>query len=754
MFFYNCKKKIFLFGIIALYSFVSVSQDYNNFESIKSKGIIPNDFYTLSSEKFKNQSQKEISKEDKRKVAKSKESFLLKSNFVLDELLTSGDVLFNDSLSDYVNKVADEILKENPKLRSEIRFYVVKSPHVNAFSTAQGYVLVNIGLLAQIENEAQLAYILCHEIIHYTNKHAISQKVNYDTEIKKAKTNSYDKMLASSAYSKELESEADIEGLDLYMKTSYSKEIFEDVFNVLKYSYLPFNEVPYSYDYLESSLFKIRQVCKLDSVNPVSFKHEENEDELSTHPNIDKRIADIKKKVETYKVEERGKNYILEEAYFKRINTIARHELSQLFMREKNYGASLYNSFLLQYENPNNIYAKVQTLYALYYLTKYANRNELNEVVKFDNEIEGESHRVYFMLHSMTAEEINIIALNYAFKLKLELKDDPIINGICEDLVVELIDKNELGSSSFMFEHTPKVLKERKEINRSDTTFKQFEPQEKSFRYLKIKEIEEKVEQSTSQKNERVSHAFSDLCFNDDFEVFFKSVETKFLNLKNLKESKKHRENQLAENKLNRKKGYALGLEKVVIVDPEYYKIDERKKESIEYIDAETYKNNNKEIIEGMAQTVGLEMDYLNPTDMTGKDIEKFNDMALLNRWLKEKSQHDFLSVSIYQREIDELCIRKGVSVASWMGTISIHVKKDNLGKKIFYCALVPYLWPAIPVILIRQEHKTYYYNVSYNLQSGEKVLVELKDFNSKDLKHILKSNAYESMVQLKAKRK
>jgi predicted Zn-dependent protease len=62
-------------------------------------------------------------------------------------------------------------------------FGVLESEDFNAVSAPGGYVLVTRGLLRQVDNEAQLAGVLGHEIAHVTEKHAITayRKVKTDT---------------------------------------------------------------------------------------------------------------------------------------------------------------------------------------------------------------------------------------------------------------------------------------------------------------------------------------------------------------------------------------------------------------------------------------------------------------------------------------------------------------------------------------------------------------------------------------------
>lgn len=59
------------------------------------------------------------------------------------------------------------------------RFRVLRDPSVNAFAMPNGSVYVHTGLLALMENDAQLAGILAHEITHVTNRHTYQQHRSY-----------------------------------------------------------------------------------------------------------------------------------------------------------------------------------------------------------------------------------------------------------------------------------------------------------------------------------------------------------------------------------------------------------------------------------------------------------------------------------------------------------------------------------------------------------------------------------------------
>ncbi len=52
---------------------------------------------------------------------------------------------------------------------------VVKDPFLNAFALPDGSIYFHTGLLARMENEAQLATVLGHEIAHFINRDSARQ---------------------------------------------------------------------------------------------------------------------------------------------------------------------------------------------------------------------------------------------------------------------------------------------------------------------------------------------------------------------------------------------------------------------------------------------------------------------------------------------------------------------------------------------------------------------------------------------------
>ncbi|HEU4400507.1 MAG TPA: M48 family metalloprotease [Candidatus Polarisedimenticolia bacterium] len=91
------------------------------------------------------------------------------------QLRAKASVYQDPILDDYLNQVAQRLVP--PEIEQQgvlkIRVSTIKDPALNAFTFPTGSVYVHTGLLARLENEAQLATVLGHEITHATNRHAL-----------------------------------------------------------------------------------------------------------------------------------------------------------------------------------------------------------------------------------------------------------------------------------------------------------------------------------------------------------------------------------------------------------------------------------------------------------------------------------------------------------------------------------------------------------------------------------------------------
>lgn len=86
-----------------------------------------------------------------------------------------GGIYDDLDLQRYVNEVGQRLVKVCDRNYIQYHFQVLDSPVLNAFALPGGYIYITRGLLAELENEAQLAAVLGHEIGHVCARHSAIQ---------------------------------------------------------------------------------------------------------------------------------------------------------------------------------------------------------------------------------------------------------------------------------------------------------------------------------------------------------------------------------------------------------------------------------------------------------------------------------------------------------------------------------------------------------------------------------------------------
>lgn len=95
-------------------------------------------------------------------------------------LLGAAPLVKNPGLQRYVNQVGQWIALQTGRSDIQWRFGVLDTDNVNAFAAPAGYVFITKGLLQRLQNEAELAGILAHEISHVTMGHYVQTMLKKD----------------------------------------------------------------------------------------------------------------------------------------------------------------------------------------------------------------------------------------------------------------------------------------------------------------------------------------------------------------------------------------------------------------------------------------------------------------------------------------------------------------------------------------------------------------------------------------------
>ena len=87
------------------------------------------------------------------------------------QVLQEYGVVKDARLQAYVNELGQRLARQSHRNQLQWHFTVLDSPEINAFALPGGYVYVTRGIMAYMEDEADLAGVIGHEIGHVTARH-------------------------------------------------------------------------------------------------------------------------------------------------------------------------------------------------------------------------------------------------------------------------------------------------------------------------------------------------------------------------------------------------------------------------------------------------------------------------------------------------------------------------------------------------------------------------------------------------------
>ncbi len=79
------------------------------------------------------------------------------------------------TVGDYVNRTGQHIARLSDRPDLPYQFTIIEDKTPNAFAVPGGYIYVHTGLLRILDNQAQLAGVLGHEISHIVARHSVKQ---------------------------------------------------------------------------------------------------------------------------------------------------------------------------------------------------------------------------------------------------------------------------------------------------------------------------------------------------------------------------------------------------------------------------------------------------------------------------------------------------------------------------------------------------------------------------------------------------
>lgn len=723
-------------------------QDFNHFQTLTAKGTIPADFTTITSTKI----EEDIATR-RTNLSPAKEKIFLEGiHYSIDQILHSGNVIYGDEITQYIQSVAANLLRNEPELLGKLRFYTIKSNETNALSTDQGIVFVTTGLISQLTSEAQLAYILSHEIAHYTEKH-VAETFNWKIDNQYA-SNRIERL---SSYSKEHEFAADKLALKLYHGAGYSKFEIISAFDVLMYSYLPFDEVDFPNSYFQSSQVYIPDNCFADKKYPIKAEEDYN-DSRSSHPNIKKRKDAVLDALDDYSgwgtiVYSQG------ESNFKYVRNLARFESVRTDIIDREFAHAMYSIFLLEQSFPESVYLKRMKALSWLGLAQFKEKGKQNDVIPNTSEFEGESAGMYYFLRKQNNEATLTLALRQVYDIAKAYPEDSMLAGIKDRLVKTLAESDHFSwerYSRFNFYESAKINNFKKELIQPLTVDKI--TVQTTSKYDKIKS-KKNLDASESFDSSRyylfaIPDILNDTVLIGSYNYYkraYDKAEKEREAYREMSRKERHEYDKTLKKKKKNQNPIAIGLSNCIVVQPG---VEDYKRKQINLKSSEQLEQNLSEIIAEESVNTGIEVALVDHNNLSTNGTVGFNERSVLYSLLEQTAHYD--GIEGFPVDFDALqTIRLNYGTSDILYTSVEHYYDPNISWELVGVSAL--LFPTLPVTilvyfpiqLIRGHHLKISLLV-INAETGKVKAVHQSETRTNARKHYLADQFYHLLNLLK----
>lgn len=699
-------KKLFalLFGVFAMVSVVFGQYDLSNYKPLKSQGPIPSDITKIA-----------VADKDQRDY-----------NVLLRYLVMDGDILYGTKLNQYLDVIVDNLMKDDLVKRSKVHVYIVKSASVNAYSTSSGMLFVDMGLLAQVSNESELAFVLGHEIAHYTENH-VPQFNDYKDSLKERDRVEYYMKYHTRSRTQELA--ADRVSIERYLRQSpYSLAVLDGIFDVLQYSDLPFDEVPFNKSLVETEFYQFPENHYLKSVTPISNRAD-MVDTLFTHPNIERRRAAAQSLVAG--IPETGRSiFVQSEALFNEVRDMARFECLRILLNEHRYDHAFYNTYVLQRVNPDNAFLEQAMVEALYGLSKHKNYGQVSDVLEPHKDIEGELQQTSYFFSKVSKQESTLLALRAAWKARKHHPENHFYQEVIDDLMNDLVVNNKMKYTDFSdypMGVNPDTIKVEEEENSA--------PQDSTInKYARIRQQSRTAKVIPTSKFKTMNYMLVDIHQDPDFnDMWHRAVR---------------RSEEDAALELIHRKAKPAESRNLVIASPQYLVYTRHKRTPAQALDEKRSTQLRKTLLHSARRL------RLSPVSYTAKDIasfntDQYNQYAKLQQFIYDYLRSDGIEmVYATSKDMDDVFDLTGTSTVCFT---AVRRSPDNFVtyrkiQNLFLGVLSPYYILPVAAEFALPRYDTDMYMLIVDLTSGKTLLTSHDGYLSTMSKSYVDAFMYENL--------
>jgi beta-barrel assembly-enhancing protease len=330
-------------------------------------------------------------------------AFMARSRYQMQQLLHSGHVLFGDSISAYLQAVGAVLLGPG-EAAVPLRFYAVRRSSANAFASPEGIVLVHLGLLAQVQSEAELAFVLSHEISHYLAGHARQRAARAAPGKVPGRFDRPEPEETAQQFSQAQEIAADSAGLRRYLAAGYAPAAALRVLSRLRQ---PVGDsLRTGLDWLAEVVPTFPAAALAGADTAASFPPVPPP---LLHPSPEVREARIAEALAGQAPGGAGQRVDRSGGRFRQAQRRARQALALLLLEEQAYAQALYvsgNGYPLP-----PAYQRWVRLRACYSLAIYHNGGRFWDVHREAGSVPGAARLVYAQCEQLSGAELTVLAL-------------------------------------------------------------------------------------------------------------------------------------------------------------------------------------------------------------------------------------------------------------------------------------------------------------------------------------------------------
>ena len=729
---------LLLMAILALGVLSVSAQNPANYTGIKSAGTIPAGFLGLTYLKIEKDIEKDKNSSDTRLERRTKKVFHENSAYGLKSLFASGRTCFGDPVTAYLNRIKDELLKDDTKIKDNIAVYLFKSSKINAFCTNSGAIFVTTNLIANTGSEAELAFILSHEIIHYVKQHGINQRLDAANKSKSKPLKTFKQVEAHfkmlSERSQDDEYEADSLGFLLFKKSKFnlmgakgSMEMLKDSrdhAHEVKFDSLFFNKLstplPLHVAILADTTNNLTDSLEINDTSKVVFSFnitplEDVEEEESkskrkkkkkekitaeelanlkfeSHPDIDKRIARLAKMIDRSKKSTDTKYSFDMTAYLK--SKLDCHIETTMLLIDNAY----YQDALIELKRLETAYGehavfdKIQAR-ALYEFAYTEQRIGSHDYYVFPNTIN-------LQLHTLTDADLKSLAYIYVSNIADKMKSDAYLNLIRSELLTSVLEI-QLDMAS--------------EVAVKDATINPVDTSSWTYKFLLEARIKKDSYIIMRDTNYLDAEAYALTPFDPSYKEIAKLFEGDYKALKDSLYEVSWSQSKIEKRGLNEKK--------IIIYNPVWVNLKVRKKYTLYEREVSEIKQNELVTkLQKSAHDVGIKTEVISNALFKSSDIEKYNEDAALKKWFHWTEATKRLKiVYYYQDELDRICTKYGESKILFAGVVRWRAPLQYQRAPIYAACL--FFFPLAPIAIrgmLESRFLTEFYVDIVDMQDGQ----------------------------------